>query len=199
VYTRRVDSLHLGFSLSSHRHSYVGFVFNFTHTSTEVHRSTYEPVVSPSPSFSLTHTRRWIGPRNATSPTASPVRLSLLFRLDLSFQNGQKHWGHYLAFASSFHIKQRTLTYPNDVDRSLNEDVVDKIRKNHTDYNNNPPSGNWPLFLKVQEFNWRSPVPLPPNRSVSRWGIVIQLSPVNGTTLTIRIHSCYQGLDGIWP
>jgi hypothetical protein len=30
--------------------------------------------------------------------------------------------------------------YPNDVDRSLNESVTDKIRKYHTDYNNNPPN-----------------------------------------------------------
>jgi hypothetical protein len=31
--------------------------------------------------------------------------------------------------------------YPNDIDRSLNETVTDKIRKYLTDYNNNPPSG----------------------------------------------------------
>jgi hypothetical protein len=30
--------------------------------------------------------------------------------------------------------------YPNDMDRSLNETVTDKIRKYCTDYNNNPPS-----------------------------------------------------------
>ena len=35
-----------------------------------------------------------------------------------------------------------TLHYPNpnDIDRSLNEAAVDKIRKYHTDYNNNPPN-----------------------------------------------------------
>jgi hypothetical protein len=32
------------------------------------------------------------------------------------------------------------LHYPNDIDKSLNESVVDKIRKYHSDYNNNPPS-----------------------------------------------------------
>ena len=32
------------------------------------------------------------------------------------------------------------LHYPNDIDRSLNEVVVDKIRKDRVDYNNNPPS-----------------------------------------------------------
>jgi hypothetical protein len=32
------------------------------------------------------------------------------------------------------------LHYPNDIDRSLNETVTDKIRKYHSDYNNNPPS-----------------------------------------------------------
>ncbi len=31
------------------------------------------------------------------------------------------------------------LHYPNDVDRSLNETVVDKIRKYRPDYHNNPP------------------------------------------------------------
>ncbi len=30
--------------------------------------------------------------------------------------------------------------YPNDMDRSLNETVTDKIRKYRADYNNNPPS-----------------------------------------------------------
>ena len=33
------------------------------------------------------------------------------------------------------------LHYSNDVDRSLNETAVDKIRKYHSDYNNNPPNG----------------------------------------------------------
>jgi hypothetical protein len=32
------------------------------------------------------------------------------------------------------------LHYPNDVDRSLNEDAADKIRQYRTDYNNNRPS-----------------------------------------------------------
>ena len=32
------------------------------------------------------------------------------------------------------------LHYPNDIDRSINEDATDKIRKYRTDYNNNPPS-----------------------------------------------------------
>ncbi len=31
--------------------------------------------------------------------------------------------------------------YPNDLDRSLNEVVTDKIRKYPSDYNNNPPTG----------------------------------------------------------
>jgi hypothetical protein len=30
--------------------------------------------------------------------------------------------------------------YPNDIDRSLNETVTDKIWKYHTDYKNNPPN-----------------------------------------------------------
>ncbi len=32
------------------------------------------------------------------------------------------------------------LHYPNDIDRSLNETVSDKIRKYRADYNNNPPN-----------------------------------------------------------
>jgi hypothetical protein len=32
------------------------------------------------------------------------------------------------------------LHYPNDIDKSLNEVAVDKIRKYRADYNNNPPS-----------------------------------------------------------
>ena len=32
------------------------------------------------------------------------------------------------------------LHYPNDIDRSLNESVTDKIGKYRTDYNNNPPN-----------------------------------------------------------
>jgi hypothetical protein len=31
--------------------------------------------------------------------------------------------------------------YPYDMDRTLNEDTVDKIRKYRSDYNNNPPNG----------------------------------------------------------
>ncbi len=30
--------------------------------------------------------------------------------------------------------------YPNDIDSSLNESVKNKIRKNHADYNDNPPN-----------------------------------------------------------
>jgi hypothetical protein len=32
------------------------------------------------------------------------------------------------------------LHYPNDVDRSINEDTTDKIRKYRADYNNNLPN-----------------------------------------------------------
>jgi hypothetical protein len=32
------------------------------------------------------------------------------------------------------------LRYPNDIDRSLNEDAADKIRKYRADYNNDPPN-----------------------------------------------------------
>jgi hypothetical protein len=32
------------------------------------------------------------------------------------------------------------LHYPDNIDRSLNEDTDDKIRKYHADYNNDPPN-----------------------------------------------------------
>ena len=32
------------------------------------------------------------------------------------------------------------LHYPNDLDRTLNEDASDKIRTYHVDYNNRPPN-----------------------------------------------------------
>jgi hypothetical protein len=32
------------------------------------------------------------------------------------------------------------LHYPNDKNKSLNEDATDKIRKYRTEYNNNPPN-----------------------------------------------------------
>ncbi len=47
-----------------------------------------------------------------------------------------------------------TLHYPNpnDIDRSLNETGTDKIRKYHSDYNNNPPKdiSFMPVFLVPQ-------------------------------------------------
>ena len=33
------------------------------------------------------------------------------------------------------------LRYPNNLDQSLNDTSADKIRRYHTDYNNNPPRG----------------------------------------------------------
>jgi hypothetical protein len=44
-------------------------------------------------------------------------------------------WGSSSDPSLNFHLH-----YPNDVDRSLNEAVVDKIRKYRSDYNNNPPT-----------------------------------------------------------
>jgi hypothetical protein len=43
------------------------------------------------------------------------------------------------------------LHYPNDIDRSLNEDTADKIRKYRTDYNNNPPSSVVFMTIIVRE------------------------------------------------
>jgi hypothetical protein len=42
--------------------------------------------------------------------------------------------------SSSDHSLNGHLHYPNDIDRSINETVVDKIRKYRPDYNNNPPN-----------------------------------------------------------
>ncbi len=42
--------------------------------------------------------------------------------------------------SSSDPILNGKLHWPNDIDKSLNESGTDKIRKYHTDYNNNPPN-----------------------------------------------------------
>jgi hypothetical protein len=42
----------------------------------------------------------------------------------------------YLSF---YRFIINTLHYPNDIDKSLNETVTDKIRKYKSDYNSNPP------------------------------------------------------------
>ena len=61
--------------------------------------------------------------------TADPVSLVL----DLLITHDR--WG-----SSSDPSINGHLHYPNDMDRSLNETVTDKIRKYRTDYNNNSPS-----------------------------------------------------------
>jgi hypothetical protein len=44
-------------------------------------------------------------------------------------------------FGSTSHpILNGHLHYPNDIERSLNETASDKIRKYHSNYNNNPPN-----------------------------------------------------------
>jgi hypothetical protein len=43
-------------------------------------------------------------------------------------------------FGSSSNLKNGHLHYPNDIDRSLNEDVTNKIRKYRSDYNKTPPN-----------------------------------------------------------
>ncbi len=50
------------------------------------------------------------------------------------------HIAHDRFGSNSAHSLNGHLHYPNDIDKSLNESVVDKIRKHHTDYNSNPPS-----------------------------------------------------------
>ena len=60
--------------------------------------------------------------------TEGPVSLVMDLRID------HEHFG-----SSSDPSLNGNLHYPNDIDRSLNESVTDKIRKYHSDYNNNPP------------------------------------------------------------
>jgi hypothetical protein len=52
------------------------------------------------------------------------------------------HIDHDRFGSSSDPTLNGTLHYPNpnDIDSSLNEAAVDKIRKYHTDYNHNPPN-----------------------------------------------------------
>jgi hypothetical protein len=44
------------------------------------------------------------------------------------------------------------LHYPNDIDRSLNETVTDKIRKYRADYNNKPPNIFFFMVVVVSTF-----------------------------------------------
>jgi hypothetical protein len=61
--------------------------------------------------------------------TAGPVALVLDLRI-----------AHDRFGSSSDPNLNGNLHYPNDIDRSLNEAAVDKIRKYRADYNNNPPN-----------------------------------------------------------
>ncbi len=61
--------------------------------------------------------------------TTVPVSLVLDLRID-----------HDRFGSSSDPSLNGNLHYPNNIDRSLNETADDKIRKYHTDYNNNPPN-----------------------------------------------------------
>ena len=75
---------------------------------------------------------RWPGdiePAGYLANAAGPVPLVLDLRIV-----------HDRFGSSSDHSLNGNLHYPNDIDRSINEAAADKIRKYHTDYNNNPPS-----------------------------------------------------------
>ena len=63
------------------------------------------------------------------SNTSGPVPLVMDLRIT------HDRWGSRSDPSINGHLH-----YPNDIDRSLNESVSDKIRKYHTDYNNNPPN-----------------------------------------------------------
>ena len=63
------------------------------------------------------------------------MNLSDPVSLVMDFHITHERWG-----SSSDPSINGHLHYPDDVDRSLNEVVGDKIRKYHTDYNNNPPN-----------------------------------------------------------
>ena len=60
---------------------------------------------------------------------AGPVPLVMDFRI------AHDRWGSRSDPSINGHLH-----YPDDIDRSLNETVTDKIRKYLSDYNNNPPS-----------------------------------------------------------
>jgi hypothetical protein len=50
------------------------------------------------------------------------------------------------------------LHYPNDIDKSLNEDAADKIRKHRADYNNNPPNtiSFMPAIASTCQYVWEA-------------------------------------------
>jgi hypothetical protein len=50
-----------------------------------------------------------------------------------------EHWIVWLSRGSDPRINGH-LRYPNDIDKSINESVTDKIRKYRADFNNNPPN-----------------------------------------------------------
>jgi hypothetical protein len=64
--------------------------------------------------------------------TAGPVSLVLDLRI-----THDRYAGYG---SSSVPSLDGNLHYPNNIDRSLNEDADDKIRKYRADYNNNPPN-----------------------------------------------------------
>ncbi len=68
----------------------------------------------------------------------------------LTFSTQHIQWKHntYDRFGSISDLNLNShLHYPNDIDRSLNETVADKIRKYRSDYKNNSP--NTTLFMTV--------------------------------------------------
>jgi hypothetical protein len=90
---------------------------------------------------SLAHSQRWrtgkprteslvyLGAAGEAGLGAGPVPLVLDLRI-----------AHDRLGSSSDPSINGILDYPNDIDRSLNEAVADKIRKYRADYNNRPPN-----------------------------------------------------------
>jgi hypothetical protein len=110
VYARHVESSPLDFSLSSHRHSYIWVL-------------SLDLVLSIHNKYWGTYSVDYL------VNVGGPVSLVLDLRID------------HDRFASRTDPSLNgQLHYPNDIDKSLNETVTDKMRKYHTDYNNNPLS-----------------------------------------------------------
>ncbi len=114
--------------------------------------------------------------------TVDPVSLVLDLRLT------QKCWG-----SNSDPTLNGNLHYPNDIDRSLNETVDDKIRKYHL-------IGKLTVFLQLQEFSLRkqtvdystSVAPCSPHRSktaVLRVNLILDGKPITSRTHILTHHT----------
>ncbi len=145
MYVRHVDSSTLAFSLSSHRliHKFCLWISLSRFNKQE------KPLKLSTCSFSVRHTRskrnRWLKAgvsKNRQGQYYGDIELAGYLGnasgpgplvLDLRI-------AHDRVGSSADPTLNGHLRYPNNLDRSLNETVADKVRKYRADYNNNPPS-----------------------------------------------------------